>query len=237
MTGRKIFKFWAILTLLAFSTSCTLLGVSQISTKKIKNKITGKTEEYRSVRIAQDDQNDYFLDMRIPENYKEVNSQYGDFLMVYRFSEGEANPYRYRGVLLSRTHYDPQLSQKALEDHRDWYNSKKEELYGAPLFKNISSSIEKISPDLNLKSYTTTYINSCVPDRKGSICFGGQKIITITKVFLGMNRIWAIEYAEKISPLGDDNYAKTVENRLEMGKDIVSNCCKINAVEKKSKNL
>jgi hypothetical protein len=234
---RNIFMF-LLLTTLVFTVACDITELNQISTKKIENQATGKTEEYRTIKISEDAENDYFLDIKIPDGYQENEPQFGNFLTVYRFSKGEANQYAREGILISKTisNYDLPMMQH-IEGYAAWVDSNYRKLKGNPIFKDVAYGHEGSVDEYNIKTYTLKYIFPCSHMKNGSICFSGQKEVYVTKLFKPNEIVWAVEYGNLISPLNNPDYEKTVQEKFEEGKKIINDCCKITTIKKLPKNL
>jgi len=213
-------------------------GLNLISVKKIKNETSGEVEEYRSIKISEDDENEYFLDVKIPKGYKEIVPQFGDFLTVYRFSKGAPNRYSREGILISKTNsgYDLKV-MKNIESYAAWIDSDYCISKGNPLFKNFSYGQEGKTGGFRVKTYLMKYIFPCSQMKAGSICFTGQKEVFVVKIFKPNKTAWTVQYGNLISSIGDNNYEETVQKKLKEGAEIVENCCKIITVKKPMKDL
>ncbi len=221
-----------------FLTACDKTELNQISIKTIKNDFSGEIEEYRSIKISEDEKNDYYLDIKIPKLYKEASTQYGDFLTVYRFSKGKANQYIHEGILISKTisKYDENIMQ-TVEGYGAWIDSNYKKIKGKPIFKDSSYGHENGETGHSVKTYTLKYIFPCYNMKDGSICFSGQKVVNIIKILKPNKTIWAIEYQKLIDPIGSqDNYDSLVKETFELGEKLIENCCKILEVKKPEKN-
>lgn len=222
-------KYFFILIPSIFLAACNTSTLNQVSVKKITNETTGEIEEYRSIKILEDEENNYFLDIKIPEGYEEAPAQYGSFLTVYRFSKGEANQYTHEAILISKTN-SPQINN--IEYYAKWMDSSYLESQGKPIFKDSSQGYEISNNKLRIKNQINKYIFPCWHMKPGSICFEGQKGITMLKVLKPNETIWSISYLNLINPLNNSNYEKTVKEKFEEGEKIIENCCKIIAVKK-----
>lgn len=223
------FAFGIILLL----TSCSLGGLNQVSVKKIKNEITGEIEKYGSIKISEDEQNDYFLDVKIPDGYEEAPTQFGDFLTVYRFSKGEGNQYSHEGIMISKTNLP---EARDVDYYAAWIDQSYSASKGRPIFKNHSYGHEYAPNKHKTKTLTLEYIFPCSHMKAGALCFSGQKEVDIIKILKPNDTIWAIEYSNLLSPLGSDKYESIIKEKFEEGKKIIEDCCKILTVKKSKKN-
>jgi len=208
---------------------CAISHLNKIYFKEITNEVTGKTQEYGSIKISEDEQNEYFLEIKIPEGYEQAPTQYGSFLTVYRFSKGEANQYTREGLLISKTN-SYEISD--IYRYAAWIDQSHQKSKGKPIFKDYSHGHEYSSGQYKTKTYTLKYIFPCSHMKAGSICFSGQKEVDVIKILKPANVVWAIEYSNSISPLNNNDYEKTVKEKFEEGQKIIEDCCRILVVKK-----
>ena len=226
-------KIFVLAVVAIILNGCAINDLNKISVKKIKNEITGKTEKYGLIKVFEDEQDDHFLEVKIPEDYEEAPTQYGSFLTVYRFSKGEANQYTREGLMISKT-TSSEISD--INRYAAWIDQSYQESKGKPILKDYSHGHEYGSGQYKTKTYTLKYIFPCSYMKAGAVCFSGQKEVDIIKILKPDNVIWAIEYSNSINPLNNNDYEKTVKEKFEEGQKIIEDCCKILVVKKTKKN-
>ena len=217
-----------ILALCLFAISCSTTGLGHISIKKEKDKITGELKEYRSIKIHEDEENDYFLKIKIPDGYEQYSAIFSKENFIYEFSgDDEDRHYMKRsiftiGQVYSKSPKDSSLSKYT--DIVDSYFTDKIKPYFRSRNNDNWDKIENWKP----KSISIFYENEC-PDTQ-AICFSKEIEVRGLRIFEGKSSFWTVEYIAPILFL--PAYKDQEEKTRKMSKEVIENCCEILAVKK-----
>ncbi len=223
-----IFNCWLLLFALNLF-SCSSNSLNQISEKKIKNEITGEVEEYRVIKISEDVENDYFLEVRIPDGYKQVSwerlgiggdATLSEFIPQDHFEHRNISNFR----ISKEFNSDKSLEKYVLFRKR----------YIELAFK-VRRSFVKYENFNNrdrfsdvLKSATIIQETDC-SNKTHTICLPNEREINIIKVYRGKTNFWTIEFTGVIEGYLLEAQRDKVVAQYE---NTVEDCCKISRIRK-----
>ncbi len=196
--------------------------------KELKNETTGELEKYMVIKISEDEKNDYFLEIKIPQDYVQESWERlsKDNALVMEFVPQDT----YKTGFTANFRITIELYPKrSMNEYLKWRKD-----YMKLNFNVYRSSLAYISePPPFPESAVTIQETLCKP-RLGIICLPQQKEINIMKVYKGKTTFWTVEYAKVISGRLSDLERKEVVLAAET---LMENCCKIKVVGKVDKSL
>lgn len=219
-----------LLVAILFIASCSTDGLNQISVKELKNEITGELDEYRSIKISEDDQNDYFLEVKIPKTHRQVswNRLSKDNALVNEFISKNSSKGRY---VLNFRISEELYQKKSLHHYMMWrknYINQKYKVYRVSVDYDLLQQVNENLPDAFPESGTIIQEMMCIP-RPTIICLPNQKEINIIKAYKGKTIFWTIEFSKVIDGHLSELEKENVVSESEL---MMKDCCKILTVKK-----